>query len=324
MHDDERDPDVQCWRSQLEPLSARARGLSFEQLGLEQRPAPTAALRSQINWRSWALAACLPLLLIGALWLRLSWSPQRAWTWQPQGTSLRHELAVGQSLQSRLEELQLQVARIGAVELHADSQVTLVHTSTGKHRLRLDQGQITAKIWAPPGHFGVLLGDTEVIDLGCEFDLEKLPAGGRVKVRSGWVEVRGVQQEWLVPEGLEMRFEGEHAYIPVRSDANELLRDAFAHLSLALQHEGLPSAEIEAVLALVEQRDAMSLLLALTSYHKLAASPWFERTAQALDVQWQESHRAAWLRADQAVINGWWQQVPRPPKQWWRYWRDAW
>jgi hypothetical protein len=96
----------------------------------------------------------------------------------------------------------LRVGLIGEVEVRAGSRVRLLATRATDHRLALDRGAISARIWAPPRLFFVETPSGLAVDLGCAYTLEVAPDGGSLlSVTAGWVALEHGEREALVPAG---------------------------------------------------------------------------------------------------------------------------
>ena len=142
------------------------------------------------RWRvALATAAVLAVCVFGLrVWFqqRLQWEAGAPWQviaqtgdvridgrkQQAQALSLDGTLETGANAMTRLR-----AAGIGEVAIGAGSRLRLLETRTGRHRVQLEQGSLWARVWAPPGQFGVGVAGAHVIDLGCEF-LLKVDADG--------------------------------------------------------------------------------------------------------------------------------------------------
>ncbi|HET9032861.1 MAG TPA: FecR domain-containing protein [Dokdonella sp.] len=287
--------------------------------------------------RRWlpALAAGILLALSIPAWLqyRLAWQDGRAWqatTAETGGHPEALTIAPGNSVTTTAgQTATITVARIGSVRLSPDSTLRLVETRAGRHRVSLAHGHLRARIWAPPGYFGVASGAAEVVDLGCDFDLWKQADGhGRVYVHSGWIAYEAADRQILVPAGFEVHFDPQQVSTPIRRGAGPALQGAVGTLEIALAESGENSTEtLQAasdVAAKLEDADAFTALSLLTRYPKLAATALYPRLARALGASADDaSHHAAWVAGDHDAINAWWQRIPTPPKRWWANWRDA-
>lgn len=289
-------------------------------------PARRPAARRRQQWIA-AVAATLCFALAAGGWLgwRLSWSSDVGWpVASPQAQ--RERLQVGDRIATdRGERVRVDVARIGSLVLSPQTRVALLETRTGHHRITLETGHLRARIWAPPGWFGVHTGAAEVIDLGCEFDMWTSADGsGRAVVHSGWIMHSLGGRDTLVPAGHALRFDARGAGIPLRQDAEAQFAAAIAQLDTALAAGARAPSVEQAVAAQATETDMVTLLTLLTRYPMLADGPLYARTAQMLGVSAADAgHRRAWSQGNTQAIDAWWDRVPRPPKQWWLYWRDA-
>ncbi len=320
------DDDLDQIQRTLAPYGAGARGLSMPTL-----PAPRRIRRRALPW---ALAASVAILLLGAGYqYRLAWAPGSTWTvvrHEGPGSEEKSQLQPGRTLETRSNETAtIAVARIGSIELSPDSTLRLVETEKGKHRVALEQGHMRARIWAPPGYFGVHTDAGEVVDLGCDFDVWKRHDGsGRIFVRSGWISYRVGAEDILVPKGYALSFVGETAQTPLRPDASAAMVTAVRALETALQSDPGTSAKLGDVARRVadaaRDQDAFTLLSLLTRWPALARTTLYPRLAAALGAQGDSAdHRQAWERGERAAIDAWWAKLPRQPKQWWANWSDV-
>lgn len=317
------DAQLRRLRTLLAPYGAAARGIEWK---------PTAAARARRRGAvaavlAAALAACL-VLYAGYAW-RLSWSAGAPWRVAASTAATPSQLVPGATLQTGARDARtIAVARIGRIELSPQSSLRLVETRSGQHRVALDRGHLRARIWAPPGYFGVEAGAAEVVDLGCDFEVWKAADGrGRVYVRSGWVAYRLGAQDVLLPSGFAMDFDAQHASTPLRPAAAPAFVQAVRDLDAALD-AAADAAAAEAVAGRVASAaadaDAFSLLSLLTRHPSLARGALYPRLARALGVTADDAaHRDAWRGGDASAIDAWWQRMPTQPKRWWSNWADA-
>ncbi len=309
----------------LSPYGARARGLSM--------PAIQAVSPKQRRALPWAMAAALALLLLGGGYqYRLAWAPGSSWTVVRSEAFTgagREQLRPGRTLETASNQTAtIGVARIGSIVLSPGSSLRLVETAAGKHRVALELGHMRARIWAPPGYFGVRADAGEVVDLGCDFDLWKRADGsGRVFVRSGWVSYRVGTDDILVPEQYGLNFEGKHAQTPMRLDAPVALTRAIVTLEQVLSVEGARSRSAQvaatAVARAARDIDDFTLLSLLSRWPILANTSLYPRLGIALGVNEEDpNHRLLWEAGDQEAIDAWWKKMPSQPKQWWGNWMD--
>lgn len=306
----------------LSPLGARARGITM----------PTVRTHQPRHLRGlgWAMAAAVTLMVsAGAFQYRLRW--QEGAGWQASRTTAasttNSRLDPGHRIVTRPDQTaRISVARIGNISLSPDSSLRLERTGTGQHRVRLDSGHMRARIWAPPGYFGVETGSAEIVDLGCDFEVWKQADGtGRVQVLSGWISYRAGDNDILVAEGYAASFDRTRIGTPVRVDAPT----AFAQAVHALDAQSDDNtANVEALAATVAKaarnQDSLTLLSLLTRRPLLARTDIYPRLAEALRVRNDApGHRKAWEDGDTSAMNAWWERLPRQPKRWLANWNDV-
>ncbi|KFN49146.1 FecR domain-containing protein [Arenimonas composti] len=291
--------------------------------------------RRRRHWRL-AVAAALALIAIGLPgWLhhRLQWPVGQPWRIAAvegrvtvAGTPIAGAavLAPGQVLETgHAASARLRVARIGELVLGEGSRLVLVETRDGRHRTRLEQGRLWARVWAPPGAFGVATPSMQVLDLGCEFVLQADPDGsGTLTVRSGWVQIDGGRHEVLVPEGARVEFDADgNPGLPWDLGADP--RFVTALRTLVAQQGTTDDDSLQALLALARPQDAISLLQALQRYPALADGPLYDRLAGMMPagaVVERDAVRKGWATA----LSPWWDALPYPrAKRWWLQWPDA-
>lgn len=296
-------------------------------------------LRPRKRWRiALAAAAVLALCAIGVQgWYqqRLQWEAGRPWRLADlqgevridgRSPGARARLAPGDTLETGAgATIRLHAAGIGEVALGPGSRLRLLETRTGLHRVQLQQGALRAKVWAPPGQFGVGVAGAEVIDLGCEFLLEVDAEGnGRLRVLSGWVQVDNRRREVLVPEGARVRLHGSGAAgTPHARDASAAFVAALDAIDAREGRVDADGAEVRRLLAATRPRDAITLLSLLRDYPALADGPMFEHLARILPGT-PVATREAWRADRMAVLHAWWEALPYPRvKRWWMQWPDA-
>lgn len=271
-----------------------------------------------------ALAACVAGVAAWVPW-RLQWNESRHWTIEASA-GVPATLEVGQTLAtSARQSATIQVARIGRMDVMPGTRIRLSDTRTGHHRLELIEGRVRARIWAPPGYFGIAAGASETIDLGCEFDMRRDSRGeGTIHVTSGWVMHRVNGQETLVPAGSVLAFDEARSGIPFATTATDEFRNAVAQLDRSMA-AGTRAPGTEAAIArMATPSDRFALLTLLTRHPALASGPLYpELAAMFGEPAFDPEHRKAWVRGSVHAMNRWWERIPRPPKAWWLNWRDA-
>lgn len=301
------------------------------------KPASSLTLRRRMRVPM-AIAATI-LLAVGAAsaWQvhRLQWPENRPWAITAtsgevriDGTPLAADatLAPGALLRTGADgAVHVDVARIGRFVLGPQAQVRLDATRSGRHRLQWQGGRLWARVWAPPGQFGVGIAGVQALDLGCEFVVDG-EAGGdaSLTVRSGWVQIDAGADEVLVPEGATVAL--PHGAAPGTPHAI----DAHADLIAALRTIDATAGDIDpdgdavrALLATVRSQDAITLLSLLQRHPTLARGPMFDATQALLPDAAMVSREAVLTRTPNA-LEPWWQALPYPrAKRWWLHWRDA-
>ena len=139
--------------------------------------AARGARRPRRRWRiALAAAAMLAVCAIGVRgWYqqRLQWQAGRPWQVVAQQGEVRIDgrrlearatLGLDDTLETGAHALtRLRAAGIGEIALGRDSRLRLVETRTGRHRVQLQQGSLWARVWAPPGQFGVGVAGADVL-----------------------------------------------------------------------------------------------------------------------------------------------------------------
>lgn len=302
----------------------------------QAKPVATARRR---RWRTaFAAAAVLAVCALGArTWFqqRLQWEVGRPWQVVAQQGDVRIDgrrqdaraaLAMDGTLETGANATtRLHAAGIGQIAIGQGSRLRLVETRTGRHRVQLEQGSLWARVWAPPGQFGVGVAGAEVIDLGCEFLLKVDADGnGSLSVLSGWVQIDNSRREVLVPQGTRVRLHGSGAAgTPHAHDASAGFVAALDAIDARNGEVDANGEEVRRLIAASRPQDAISLLALLRDHPQLGEGPLFERLAQLLPTA-PAPTRDAWRRDRMAVFDAWWNALPYPRvKRWWTQWPDA-
>lgn len=297
--------------------------------------APGRRVRRPLRW---ALAATLAALAFGLHAFhehRLRWPAAQPWqVAQVEGAvridgapaGHRAVLAAGSVLETGPDaHARIRVARIGEMVLGEGARLRLLDTRSGRHRTQLEAGRLWARIWAPPGSFGVATPAGEVFDLGCEFVLEARPDGaGALTVRSGWVQIDSAWREVLVPQGARVDFgEGGKPGIPFDLGASEAFRSALREIEAQGPRAQADGDAVARLLAHARPQDAISLLSLLQADPRLAEGPLFDRLSAWLPADARVTRAA--IRAHGAhALSPWWDALPYPRiKRWWMQWPDV-
>ncbi|HJQ22795.1 MAG TPA: FecR domain-containing protein [Blastocatellia bacterium] len=151
----------------------------------------------------------------------------------------------------------IDIPKIGEVEIAPNSRVRLVTTNQNEHRLALERGKLHALITAPPRLFFVDTPSAEAIDLGCEYTLAVDDAGiGLLHVTLGWVMLERDGRESYVPMNAMCETRpGVGPGTPFFEDASLTFKDALSRYDF----ENGGDAALRTVLAEARDRDTLTL-----------------------------------------------------------------
>jgi hypothetical protein len=297
---------------------------------------PTAR-RKYLRWLvpiGATIAACALLIFSLSVW-RLRWSANSPWsiatvqgTPKINGTAIgsRGQLAVGEVLETDANSsADVRVARIGVMRVEPGSRVELISTRSGKHRIALRRGTISAQLWAPPWSLEMVTPSAMAFDLGCKFTLEVSADGsGVMRVSSGWVELESNDLQTLVPAGAvaNMR-EGYAPGSPYFEDATEEFKAAVQDLNFGAVDSAHRERALKVVVNEARAKDVVTL------FNLFARAGVYEREmlyarAAALDPPPPGTTREGILEGDEVMMNRWWQTLGLgDAKKWWIHWEDA-
>jgi FecR-like protein len=274
------------------------------------------------------------VVVVGWLNARLQWPMAQAWSVKPVSgtTTIDDRFLSGRSLlppggvlrTGEHSAVQIEVARIGRVLVGQDSQVELVETRTGHHRLRLDHGQLSAKIWAPAASFGVQTPLANALDIGCEFTLSVTSVGsGLLRVRHGWVELEKYGLQSLIPEGAQAEFDSKSGPgTPFDDHATAQFRAALKAIDALGRSVPANDPAIEQLAEASSATDAITLISLLTRYPQLADTPIYDRAIALLPPP-DGLTRDAVRYKNQVLMDDWWHKLPYSRvKSWWLRWPD--
>lgn len=298
---------------------------------------PEHARRAR-RWRiALAAAAVFAMVAVGVRgWYahRLQWPAQQAWQIAAvegearidgRGIDAAARLAPGAMLETGAGRVRLRAARIGEVVVGEDSAFRIVETRGGRHRTQLRHGSLWARVWAPPGAFGVATPSGDVLDLGCEFILHANADGsGALAVRSGWVQVDNAWREVLVPQGARVEFAAPgRPGTPYDEGASAVFVAALRALDAQDPTDAPDAAAARALAAAARPQDAISLLSLLRTRPQLADGPVFDRMSAMMPTEATVSRAAVRAQLPNAT-EPWWKALPYPRiKRWWTQWPDA-
>jgi anti-sigma factor RsiW len=180
-----------------------------------------------------AVAAVIAFVSVGVWWLFLD--PPSGWNVAvSDGTAFlgskpvsgEDRLGVGETLRTTGQSKALiEVGIIGHVTVEPNTRVRLVGATLTDHRLALDEGTISARIFAPPRLFFVETPSALAVDLGCAYTLSVDATGaGVLHVTSGWVALEHDGRSSVVPAGAVCKTrEGFGPGTPYQEDASQRL-----------------------------------------------------------------------------------------------------
>lgn len=157
-----------------------------------------------------AAAAMIGFLSLGVWWYLQQ--PSSGWSFAvSEGTAFlgsspisgEHRLSIGETLRTADDGRALiEVGIIGHVTVEQNTSIRLVEATLTDHRLALERGTISARIFAPPRLFFVETPSALAVDLGCAYTLTVDETGGGVlRVTSGWVALEHDGRSSVVPAG---------------------------------------------------------------------------------------------------------------------------
>jgi hypothetical protein len=175
---------------------------------------------------------------------------------RPMGETGR--LSVGQVIETdATSRARLSVGSIGEVVVGPNSRLRLLRARSTDHRLALERGSISARIWAPPRLFFVQTPSALAVDLGCVYRLAVDDQGaGLLSVETGWVSLEEAGRDAVVPADASCRMRpGSGPGTPFFDDSSPAFQAALDRIDAAPQDEGA----LETLLAEVRRRDALTL-----------------------------------------------------------------
>lgn len=165
---------------------------------------------------------------------------------------------------------EVQLDDAGTLQLAGGASLLRTPATEG-YRLRLDEGELTAAVTAPPGAFVVETPSARVEDLGCAFTVTVTPDRTDLAVHDGSVALRNDAGTSIVTAGSVARVDrGSRPRLPVRADASPELRAAVEDVERA----GAPVATDTSLDTLVTLSTPEDLL---TLWHVLQVVPRTER-----------------------------------------------
>jgi hypothetical protein len=260
-------------------------------------------------------------------WWRESWPAGQAWPVSMDASASQQisaPLALGHPLlMDARTSAEIAIARIGEMRIAPDSQITLTETTSKRHRVNLDRGSISVRVWAPPARFGVRTPAGNVIDLGCVFDLNVDRTGlTRLDVQTGWVQLENGWGESLIPAGASATMAAAtRPSVPVYRDADSRFSTRIQEFERAGDDAARLSL-VPAIAASARPRDVITLLMLANQSSSDVKRDLLTRAA-ALSPPPSEV-TIDQILSDRSRLWIWYDALDLPPaKSWWRNWRDA-
>ena len=330
--EDDRHIDPYLWdpaappSREVEDVERRLAPLRFDAARHPLRLPDARAARVPRMWTAFALAAAsiaVAVLGTAVFWSwRGSWAPGAPWPMVIDSTAtvLRPNTPVQVSGPSAAR---IDVAHIGTIRAAPGTALTLAETSATRHRVVLDKGSVTVRIWAPPGRFAFRTPSGSVIDLGCVFDLSVDPDGtSRVRVETGWVELSNGWGESLVPAGAAALMTTERRPgVAVFGESSTVFASAVRTYETAA--DAARDGALTELLRTARTRDVYTLLMLATRAPASLQRPLLARAAVLVPPPPDVTVDAI-AAGNREMMWRWANRLDLPPvKGWWRNWRDA-
>jgi hypothetical protein len=281
-----------------------------------------------------ALAVSLTLAVVIAcsvafLWWRSNWPAGASWKVTIErpssvGEPVRTQLRLDEPLQlDATASAQVSIARIGSMHVEPGSAITLVESSARRHRVMLDRGAVSVRVWAPPGRFSFNTPAGLVLDMGCIFALKVDEDGvAHVQVKTGWVELENGWGEILVPAGASSLMSAAmRPGAPIFDDASTEFRLSVRGLEQAEDNQAR-SRLAQAVIRTARTRDVLTLLMLANASPVPLKRVLLDRAAQLFPPPPTVTVDAI-VGGDKDQLWQWKDTLGLPPvKGWWRNWRD--
>jgi hypothetical protein len=216
-----------------------------------------AAPRPRRRFRLAAAAAAG--LLLAAL---TAWAVRRAPAaegYRLVGVEGRDLVRVGEDVDTGEASARLEIGGIGHVDVEPNSRLQVSDCGPRGHRLFLERGSVSARIWAPPRQFRIGSPAGETIDLGCAYRLDVTPDGlvSKLSVSTGQVAFEFDGREVYVPAGAaceSVRSRGPAA--PVFEAASGAFKDAVSKVEFG---GATDPDSVSRMIGLAGRRDTLTL-----------------------------------------------------------------
>lgn len=210
--------------------------------------------------RSFRLAAALAAgLAVAALSVWAFRRPAIADGYRLVGVEGRDLVRAGEDLATGASSARLEIGGIGHVDVEPNSRLQVSDCGPGGHRLFLERGSVSARIWAPPRQFRIGSPAGETIDLGCAYKLDVTPDGlvSKLSVSTGQVAFEFDGREVYVPAGAACEsVRGRGPAAPVFESASAAFKDAVSRVEFG---GGADPDAVGRMIGLAERRDTLTL-----------------------------------------------------------------
>jgi len=321
----ETDPELRRWEQLLGNFS--------------RQPAPRLVLPARASrvsmGRYYWLAAAACLVIAAVVSLRFAWQPGSYWKVvalagtplidrQPISTSGR--IGVGGLLETdRFSRAKLRLGLMGVIKIEPNSRVRLAATGGGRHRIALETGTISARLWAPPSTLSVDTPSATAIDLGCAFVLQADERGVELlRVTSGWVQFQLDNRQAVVPAGaVALARPGVGPGTPFFEDASMPFRLALEQLDFGdRRYENTDALQL--VLSEARPKDSVSLLSLFSRVSPSGRGVVFDRVSQFVSPPSGFTREQAVDGTNQPGLDAWWKKLGLgDAKNWLVNWRDV-
>jgi hypothetical protein len=320
------DAELQQW----EELLRRFSPTEVPALAFSRRPRVNATLRSY-----WIVATAACLLVVASVAVRLAWQPGPIWkvvalsgtpSINGQVVKPSGKLRAGELLETNsYSSAKIRLGLMGAIRIEPNTRLRLVATQSGRHRVALERGEISAQLWAPPRTLSVDTPSSEAIDLGCAFVLQVDERGeGRVRVTSGWVQFQFAESQAIVPAGaVALTRPNLGPGTPFFEDARSDFRTALEQLDFGPTRYQNTQA-LAAVLAAAGPKDAISLLSLLSRVDASSRGMVFDKMTELLSPPAGLTREQVVAGTNPLAMDAWWKKLGLgDAKSWLVHWRDA-
>jgi len=324
----EPDPEVERWERLLGPFAG-----TEQDLHLDIPDIGRAASARTSSWHYWLAAAACVLLALG-LGVRLAWKPGPEWKVVAlSGTpridrrpiSSNGRIGVGGLLETDgFSRAKLRMGLMGVIEIEPNTRVRLIATGARRHRIALQSGAISARLWAPPATLSVDTRSSTAIDLGCAFMVQVDEKGaGLLRVKSGWVEFQLDDRQAVVPAGAAaLTRPGVGPGTPFFEDSSSAFRSALERLDFG-DSAYADAGALGIVLSEARSKDVLTLLSLFRRLPPSARGVLFDRAAQLVPPPPGLTREDAIEGTNQAGMDAWWKKLGLgDAKNWLVNWRD--